>query len=160
MAGDAFGFEDHQTFVRCFVGIEFEELTARDEAFTTLADGVAIGIGLQQERLIKGIGYLTLGDHFFAGRDAATSGVNVDNMIARCAATDTDFGAGFGREIGLLDVAFDAVIGKFANEFDNVLTLFNNGLWQTKDGVDLVEYTVELLLEVLAVVDNAMMRVS
>ena len=86
--------------------------------------------------------------------------MDIDGVVARNAATDAHFGTRLAGEIGLLDIALDAVAGQFADEFDDVLALLDDGLRQTEDRVDFVEHAIELLFKVLAVVDDAQMLMS
>ena len=156
---NTFGFENDQSVELACVGIELKELTFVNKAAATFTDRAAVRIGLLQERLVEGVGYLSLGYQLFGRRDAFAGGVDVDHVAVGGASAQTNFRSRFGHQIGLYDLALCAG-REFARKLDNVLAFFLDGLRQTQYGRNLMNHAVHLLLEVFTVIYYAQVRVT
>ena len=122
-----------------------------------LADGSTVRVCLLQHIFVEIGADLSLGLNLFVVGYALLGGVNIYVLATfESAATETDLAAWFSRKIGLDDIAVDG-IRNFAGQFHDILSFLLDRLRNSQHIADLLEHTVQLVVEVLVVVDYSQM---
>ena len=124
-----------------------------------LADGDTIRIGLLKHGLVEILTYLALSLYLLVGRKQLLGGMYIHRLALEDTLAKTYLATRFGGKICLYDVAVDASC-YIARHLDNVLTLLLHGLRNTQHIANLLENTVQLVVEVVVIVDDTQMRMT
>ena len=157
MVDDALRLENLQAGGRRQVGVKLEELSPPDEGLAHLVDGQAVRVGLPHQRLVEVVVDLPFRHHLLVVREGLLRRADVDGDAVQRAAAETYLAARIRSEVGLHDVALDG-IRNLARQAYDVLAFLDDLLGNLQHIGDFLEYTVDLRVEVLVVVDDAQVR--
>ena len=153
--GNALGLKNDEAGERALIGVHLEVLSLPDEAVAMLLNGSTLWIGQSEHHLVEAQVNLPLSDELLAGRRLLLRRMHIDELAVEAALAKPHLAVGFALQIGLDDVALDAVVRQLAVDLNDILAFFLNGLGQTEHAADLLQHAAHLGVEVVVVVDDA-----